>query len=63
MRPITEKGIDGIADMLLDSGAKEVTRDDWIDFSYLGDIPDPWTDELEDGLPEQLRISQAMWED
>jgi hypothetical protein len=37
-------------------GGHEVNRENWIEANYLGDeIPDPWTAEHEDELPEVLQ--------
>ena len=66
-RTVTELGVDVVCDMLLKAGAKEVTREDWISLSYLGDPPIKWTAENEAELPSELQdfsvITSATPED
>lgn len=36
-----------------------VTRENYIDLAFLGDPPDPWTEEDEAELPEEFRRDAA----
>lgn len=39
-------------------GGDSVTRENWIWAAYLGDEPKEWSQELEDELPEHLRLDE-----
>ena len=52
----TEQGVgqDNVVDWLTANGF-EVTRENYIDVNWLGQPPDPWTQEAEEQLPKFLR--------
>ena len=53
--------VDAVTRLLIQSNLP-VTRQNWLEVAYFGQLPDPWTLEHEDELPQALRDYSWWWE-